>query len=1248
MSDALAGGVSRSAAGATNPFVGPRPFEETDREGFFGREEEIRQISSLVIARRIVVLYARSGVGKTSLLKAGLIPYLEERKRLKVLPILRVRSDPSDDGLAASQTVTNVYTRGALRFLLGDRTLPPELATMSLVEGLGRYLASLSEGEAATPRLLIVDQFEELFRTHPAFHRQRADFFSQLRGCLDEDPQLSLLLSLREDAVAELDPYAGLLPDRLRSRFRLELLATAPAMQAMQLPIRRHGVELTDAAARCLVDELRRVRIQRPDGSGEEILGPCVEPVHLQVVCHRLWSERVSGSRGDGRQTIDLPDVRSVGSIDSGLMSYYDEQVAAVAATTGTGERTIRDWVDHQLITEHGIRGQVLQGMGDSEGLPNEVVEALVDARLVRCEERRGAKWFELSHDRLVGPARTSNIAWREEHLHPMQRRADLWQQEGRPRSLLLSSSDLRRELAWVKAHDGELTANETNLLAASRRARRMQRLRRLALLVTLLLAGAIWLLVQEQGYRQRELARGLAAQARSRLDERLDLALLLSLEANRINAPSAEVRGSLLAALQYQPRLLSSLHGHEAVVWSVAFSPPGDSASRTRLASGDLKGRILLWDVERRQPAGAALEGHRDGVLSLAFSSDGRYMVSTGRDRKVLRWDLSQDPPTERALRHDLMVTNAAFDPRDDQRLITGDTDGEVSIWDLAEDPPLRRPLGEHRGWVTSLAVDPRGSGLVASGGADNDVRVWHLGRRRKGAPEMVLEGHTGWISGLAWGPAGKVLASVSLDRTVRRWSVESPKVRMPPLEGPADRLSVAAISPDGKVLAAATANGLIHLWDTESGRSLGSPLAGNLALMRGLAFSPDGQILAAGSGSSILLWDVADPEGAVSVLGSPLADGHGAVASVAFHPGGDLVAVAVGGEDAEIRILDALSGAERVEALAVYPDSTHDIAFGPDPGDDTLLEFAADSRFDKIRLWSWTDGVREMAVEQQIPSGVSQDPQRRELLSSLGDFARVLEKALEPKRIEGCDAVRRVAFTFDSIPLAAQSTLIPPSTSPWLEHWDLGAGTSVDRGVESTVCVRSLAFSPAGETIAAGTDQGLVLLLDSASLEPQGLPLRGHLLPVRSLSFSPNGRFLASGSDEGTVHVRDLDLNPERPLALVGHSGSVQAVAFDRRSAILASAGSDRTIILWDVATGIALGRPLNGHRGSIRSLAFSPGGERLVSGGDDGAWLWQLDPEVWRQRACRIANRDLTSEERELFLGSPDEAGKSVCLE
>ncbi len=151
-----------------------------------------------------------------------------------------------------------------------------------------------------------------------------------------------------------------------------------------------------------------------------------------------------------------------------------------VAANTGVSERSIREWFDRRLITPQGIRGQVLQAQGQSEGLDNRAIWPLIDAYLVRAEKRRGATWFELAHDRLIDPVRDDNAAWRAAHLSTLQRQADLWDSQGRPDGLLLRDAPLVEAEAWVAANGIALTPIEQDFLDRCREVREIiQRARR-------------------------------------------------------------------------------------------------------------------------------------------------------------------------------------------------------------------------------------------------------------------------------------------------------------------------------------------------------------------------------------------------------------------------------------------------------------------------------------------------------------------------------------------------------------------------------------------------------------------------------------------------------------------------------------------------------------------------------------------------------------------------------------------------
>ena len=380
-----------------NPYVGPRSFEEADRLNFFGRDEEARQLTSLVISHRVVLFYAPSGAGKTSLLKAKVIPELKKRKRLQVLPVTRVGGDLLP-GVDRTQ-VKNIYVLNALVNLAGKEAQSDKLAGVSLKDGLHTYMEGGAEGERLRPWLLILDQFEELFTTHPDRYEDRAAFFLQLQNCLAVYPQLSLLLSMREDYIASLDFYAGQMPDRLRTRFRMELLTSKYALEAVKEPAERAGRHFAKGVAEELVKNLCQIRVFGQKGTQA---GQYVEPVQLQVVCYQLW-EKLWKLKGPPKEQpgdeITAQDLYQSGNIDDVLADFYELVVAKVLQDKdiGVSEIDLRNWFERKLITEAGTRGSVCKGKNDTDGIPNTAVKILEDEHMLRGEMRAGAQWYELT-----------------------------------------------------------------------------------------------------------------------------------------------------------------------------------------------------------------------------------------------------------------------------------------------------------------------------------------------------------------------------------------------------------------------------------------------------------------------------------------------------------------------------------------------------------------------------------------------------------------------------------------------------------------------------------------------------------------------------------------------------------------------------------------------------------------------------------------------------------------------------------
>ena len=400
--------TTATAPARPSPYVGPGPFERGQE--MYGRDRDVAHLVDLLISARIVLLYSPSGAGKTSLIAAKLAPTLEAEDFF-VLPVVRVGPEPRLEGVAEAPTgPPNRYVLSTLQTLEAalpaeQRHRPAELARLDL----GTWFDQLPLPPGRFP-LVIFDQFEEILTADPVDLAAKQAFFAQL-GTVLRNRDRWALFAMREDFVTALDPYLDALPTRLQARYRLDLLDAAGALAAITEPARRAGIPFTDAAARDLVQELRTIQVERPDGTRVPLAGPYVEPVQLQVVCYSLWQRLPPGT------TEITPEHRSrFGNVNQALADFYEQTVTATARASHVRPARLRRWFEDQLITSGGTRGLVYRGAHETAGLPNAAVDQLEAEHLIRAESRAGARWYELTHDRFIQPIRASNARWFERY----------------------------------------------------------------------------------------------------------------------------------------------------------------------------------------------------------------------------------------------------------------------------------------------------------------------------------------------------------------------------------------------------------------------------------------------------------------------------------------------------------------------------------------------------------------------------------------------------------------------------------------------------------------------------------------------------------------------------------------------------------------------------------------------------------------------------------------------------------------
>ena len=1209
-----------------NPWPGLASFGESDAAYFHGRDTEVADLFRLVRREKLTVLFGQSGLGKTSLLGAGLYPLLRKEGCVPVT----VRIDFSGGGpLPQDQVFQGLLVECQRRGI----EAPQRAGDESLWEYFHRTDADFwnEKNRPVTP-VLAFDQFEEAFtlglRDEPARLRSRA-FLAQLgdlienrppadlKKALDADPELSrrfdfrktsfkLILSFREDYLAHVEGLKRQIPSLTYNRYRLKPMQ---GEQARDVVLGSGGHLVDEAvAARIIGIAAGRAADSAPPEPSE--YGDLhIDPALLSVICSELNVRRQRA--GQARITADLIS----GAEHAILGDFYERCVAGL-------DPRVRVFIEDELLTDKGYRDSyALDDALELPGITQLAIDELVTRRLLRVDERFGVRRLELTHDvltRVVRDSRDSRQA-RDAEAAALAREqvAAAKQRRQRVFSLLLALGFVTVLAAawgatrlWDRARAAETTAraaqNEAQTAEAQARAERQKADEALAQVkdaesradqakerAALSLAKADLEEQRALGLRRENESGQLLLQARRLQDTQYELSLLLAVEASRL-APTLDVRAGLVQQFQRRPRLDGVLDSDKPL-YSVRLSPDG-----ALLAAGSDDGKVLLWDARTRQPR-PALAGHSKAVFDVAFSGNGRLLASASEDTKVIVWDLGSARKQTEIPGDGGKVSHLAFSP-DSQVLAAATQRGRIGLWDPQTGqalPPLEgeaavlpKPEGGR-----AVTFSPDGRLIAAAGPSDKTVMLWDLASRRLLGR---LVGHGENVLAVAFSADGKTLATAGADRRVMLWDVAARKAVGAALEGHANRVDSVAFSADGRVLASASEDRTVILWDVDRGRLL-TRLEGHQGPVRGLAFSRDGKVLASASADSkVILWDLSAGARRTQLLAHPgplLGRAHlqpAPVWGLAFSADGKTLASA--SESGGVGLWDGV-GSKPLPVLQGHSDKVNGVAFSPDG---RLIASASDDT--KVVLW---------------------DANTRKALATLQGHS---------------DNVLGVAFSRDSKLLASasrDSTVI---------LWD--ASTRRQRGAPldgKHGWAWALAFHPDGRTLAVGHEDGAVALWSLAhhTAGPTAGPtlratLKLHSQRVLSVAFSPDGRLLATASADRRVALWDA-ASGKHLAWLEHHTAEVRSLAFSAGSDVLASTGADKTVALWDVALRKLL-VSLEGHQDLVRAVAFSPDGKRLVTGGDDETLVfWKWDLATLAAQACRVANGDLDPSQWRQYMGA-----------
>ncbi len=1113
---------------ADNPYKGLRAFGEGDAADFFGRETLIQQLLVRLgeggDISRLLVIVGPSGSGKSSVVKAGLIP------------ALRRGALPSSENWYIIDLMPGAHPFEEIEAaLLRIAVNPPPSLLSQLKEdrrGLLRAVNRCLPEDPSVELVLVIDQFEELFTLVNDEATRTALLDSLVCAVLDERSRLRVVLTLRADFTDRPLQYVDF-GEMLRQRMEIVLPMTPDELEhTITGPAEKVGLIVEPELAAAIVRDV-----------GEQ---PGALPL-MQYALTELFERRED-------RTLTRAAYQQIGGVSGALARraeaiFGELSIAGQSAARQLFLRLVTLGEGVEDTRRRVLRSEILSlTLAEEEIAIENILEALGRARLLffdRDLQTRGPT-VEVAHEALLREWSRLRI-WLDESRDDLrtQRRlaiaAGEWAQSGQEAGFLASGSRLDQFESLAQKGSMALTPSERAYLDDSLAERHAQQVAEAArrqheaalekrsraflrsLVVVLTLAAAILLGLSSIAYRQARLAnaRELAAAASNNLQVDSERSLLLAMEAIRTQ-DIWEARNVLHQAI-LASRLRLSLPAHSQVAFGVAVSPDG-----SRFASAGMDSTIKIWKLGESLPlpdsqplltisnpidypvsmeAGGhtlefspdgsriaapgsnfsariwdatsgnlllSLEGHSGNVLGLSFSPDGKRLATSSGDHTVKIWDTASGEELFTLAGHEYSVYVAVFSP-DSRYLASGADDSTIRVWDLESSPPGKELLqlanDEAPG---TLAFSSDGKRLAS--GVGTIAKVWEIDLSPSDATyrlALTLPGHQNSINRILFTSDNSALLTVSADGKARVWDAATGQTTLI-LASETGAVNSAALGSDGALLLTANSDGTIKAWDI-------SP-AGNQEWFAFPAyrarFSLDGKrlqsmILADNNTAKVQTWDLS--ASGASEVHSVLLD-HGARLS-AYSSTPDLSRYVTIGADNTARVWDTTSGQELISftlqnhtgfifGLVISPDGTR-MATGSDDG--------------AAMIWDLSNGQRILTLSGH------QGP------------------------------IRGLAWSRDGLRLATASF---DNTA---RIWDARSGQLLHELAGHSGLVISVTFSLDGQLLATASDDTTARLWD-ASTGKEILTLAGHASTVFGVDFSPDGKYVATGGVDGTCKLWDV----------------------------------------------------------------------------------------------------------------------------
>ena len=1212
-----------------SPFRSLTVFEPQDAWLFFGREAETAELVERVARSPVVVVIGNSGSGKSSLLRAGLIPALCEGNFPQTngsgatlpgeswrIAVVRPSASPFDYLAEAvvGQLASELSLEEHSNFVDDCRRKLPGCG-----DALRNAVIALTLGgnngdpKRSSRVLLVVDQFEELFTLtqKPAVRDRYLDVLLAAAG-LDSAVPVHVVFSLRADFYGHCLDHAGL-------RRCLEASFNLGSMTAEQMreTIERRLALAGGRAETGLIDALL------------EDVG--AEPGNLALLEHalgQLWEQR-----GGPGCTFTNFAYNQMGRLRGALGRHAD---AVFQSLADDDQRRLAQRIFLELVHlgegAQDTRRRVAKAELIKLGEPSQVEQLLAQlasSRLIATGREGEETFVEVSHEALIREWPTLR-QWLEENREELalERRlvqaAQEWESLNRDRGALLQGARLAQAEDWldrrqeasdspgeyVQASVAARNENARNERAAQRRE--LKRFRWFSWTVSIFLViaiGSAWF-----AYHQRiiEKSRAMAAQAEEMASRDRGQALDLAIRSWQV----AKTDEAHFAVARTFPEPVLTIDHGEPVDWA-RFSPDGArilSLSNSSARLWDARQGRLLKILEQGQGVGqaafssdgrhlvtagqdhsvrvwdaidgkliASLPGHTALVETAAFSPDGKLIVTGGMDKTARVWDWQQQRGVATLKGHSNSVVDAEFSP-DGRYVVTASRDKTARVWDSVTGRVVMILRG-HRDEIATASFSPGGS-LILTSGADNTARLWSSA---DGQPLRVLQ-HRGIVESARFSPDGQLIATASFDNAARIWNVKDGRlVATLSHDGPVEDICFSA---DGRLLMTNSRDRTARIWNTRDGRLL-AVLRGHTAEVTSASFSPSGdQVVTASADKTVRTWNLS------AAVTTDILRHQSMVTVARFSPDGRMFVTA----SSETARLWNTSDVRLRAVLIGHSDRILDAVFSPDGK--KLLTTSQDGT---ARVWSIPSGRLLMVLRGHtnyvIAGSFSPDGQRvvtaswdhtaRVWRSEDGHLLAVLQGLTGP--------VRSASFSHDG------ERILTASDDHTARVWSAVDGRLLFVLAGHTADIRHAEFSPDGYQIVTASQDETARLWNAADGRLLAT-LQGHAGPLYHAMFSPDGRQILTFGRDLLVRIWDTSTG-KQVTTLEGHTNLISKVQFspDRRHILTAS--YDNTARLWDASDG-HLEHTLQGHTWQVISAAFFPDGKQIITASlDQTARIWEI---------------------------------------